>query len=40
MSEDHVVGACGKRLTRYCYPDFEDDLCAICPFNGHHYEGD
>lgn len=32
---DYLVGACGKRLTTVlCYSDFEDDLCASCPFNG------
>jgi len=37
---DYVYGACGKKLKTYCYPEFEDDLCAICPFNGWHREED
>jgi len=31
---NYVCGACGKKLDGYCYPEFEDDLCAVCPFNG------
>ena len=29
-----AVGACGKKIDHVCYPDFEDDLCVGCPFNG------
>jgi len=29
-----VVGACGLFLDAPCIPDFEDDLCAVCQFNG------
>lgn len=38
MSEEAeyvAVGACGKKLTSgSCFPNFIDDLCASCPYNG------
>lgn len=41
MSEQRsVIGACGKKLAGLCYPDFEDDLCAVCPWNGWENEDD
>lgn len=33
-TKEHFLGACGKRLSTFCYPDFEDDLCVGCDFNG------
>lgn len=40
MSDDHVVGHCGKILPRgrLCYPSLCDDLCIGCRLNGHEFE--
>ena len=40
MSEDHLVGHCGKILPRgrLCYPPMHDDFCPCCPLNGDEFE--
>ena len=39
MSDDYLVGHCGKRLHRgaMCYPSLCDDLCVGCPLNGYEF---
>jgi len=40
MSEDHLVGHCGKIIRvgePLCFPRLEDDFCPGCPVNGREF---